>query len=69
MNLLLICDALVETRRLLTDTCNLNLQTSLKIIGKDNSWVPVTRMDKGMGKNSYPYMGMSKLMGKIFLYG
>jgi hypothetical protein len=35
-------------------------------MGKDNPWVPVTRMGKGMGKNSYPCMGMGKLTGKIF---
>jgi hypothetical protein len=36
-------------------------------MGKDNPWYPaVTRMDKGMGKNSYPCMGMGKLTGKIF---
>jgi hypothetical protein len=37
-------------------------------MGKDNPWVPVTGIGKGMGKNSYPYMGMGKLTGKIFLY-
>jgi hypothetical protein len=41
----------------------------IRIMGKDNPWVPVTRMGKGMGKNSYPCMGMGKLAGKIFSRG
>jgi hypothetical protein len=35
-------------------------------MGKNNPWVPVTRIGKGMGKNSYPCMGIDKLTGKIF---
>jgi hypothetical protein len=38
-------------------------------MGKDNPWVPVTRMGKGIEKNSYPCMGMGKLIGKICLCG
>jgi len=38
-------------------------------MGKDNPWVPVTRMGKGMGKNSYSCMDMCKLVGKIFFRG
>ena len=38
-------------------------------MGKDNPRVPVTRMGKGMGKNSYLRMYMGKLMGKIFSHG
>jgi hypothetical protein len=36
---------------------------------KDNPWVPVTHMGKGMRKNSYPCMGMDKLTDKIFSRG
>jgi hypothetical protein len=36
-------------------------------MGKDNPWVSVTRMGKGMRKNSYQCMGIGKLMDKIFL--
>jgi hypothetical protein len=37
-------------------------------MGKDNPRVPVTRMGKGMGKNSYPCMSMGKLASKIFFF-
>jgi hypothetical protein len=37
-------------------------------MGKDSSWVPVTRMGKDMGMNSYPYMNIDKLTDIIFLY-
>jgi hypothetical protein len=35
-------------------------------MGKDNPWVPVTRMGKDMRKNFYPCIGMNKLTSKIF---
>jgi hypothetical protein len=35
-------------------------------MGKNNPWVPVTRMGKSMEKNFYPCMGIDKLIGKIF---
>jgi len=38
-------------------------------MGKDNPWVPVSRMGKGMRKNSYPRMDMGKLVIKIFSRG
>jgi len=38
-------------------------------MGKDNPWLPVTRVGKGMRKNSYPYTGMVKLADKIFSRG
>ena len=49
------------------DTCNFD--NILRSMGKDNLWVPVTRMDKDMGKNSYPRMDMGKLVVKIFSRG
>ena len=46
------------------DRCNFDLQTFL-----ESSRVPVTLIGKGMGKNSCPYMGMGKLVGKYFFVG
>jgi hypothetical protein len=38
-------------------------------MGKDNPWVSVNRVGKGMENNSYPCMGMGKLTSKIFSCG
>jgi len=43
------------------DTCNFDIANILKSMGKDNPRVLVTRMGKGMEKNSYLHMDMGKL--------
>jgi len=51
------------------DTCNFDIVNILRSMGKDNPWVPVTHIGKGMGKNFYPCMNMGKLVSKIFPRG